>query len=124
VNLGALTTNSDLKNAYQPVKVYYNGKAADTGLLRTGCFIGDHVKTAIGTLLNTGTRVGTFANWFEPGLSPREIPAFAWGAKARWGLEDMLANAREVMSRRGVSMSPACEQRLRALHAASPHAPA
>jgi UDP-N-acetylglucosamine diphosphorylase/glucosamine-1-phosphate N-acetyltransferase len=114
-NLGALTTNSDLKNAYQPVQVFYGGRPVDSGLLKVGCYIGDHVKTAIGTLLNTGARVGTFANWFEPGLSPKEIPAFAWGARARWPVQAAVENARQVMSRRVVVMSPAYERALRAL---------
>jgi UDP-N-acetylglucosamine diphosphorylase/glucosamine-1-phosphate N-acetyltransferase len=117
VNLGAQTTNSDLKNAYQPVQVSWQGKTIDTGLLKVGCFIGDHAKTAIGSLINTGTRIGTFANWFEPGLSPKEIPAFSWGSKARWPLGHVLSNARKVMSRRGVTPSVAYEQALRALYA-------
>jgi UDP-N-acetylglucosamine diphosphorylase/glucosamine-1-phosphate N-acetyltransferase len=116
VNLGALTTNSDLKNAYQPVQVSWQGKTVDTGLLKVGCFIGDHAKTAIGTLINTGARIGTFANWFESGLSPKEIPAFAWGREARWPLGHVLSNAGKVMARRGAAMSPAYEQALRALY--------
>ena len=116
VNLGALTTNSDLKNAYQPVRAAWQGKTIDTGLLKVGCFVGDHAKTAIGTLINTGTRIGTFANWFEPGLSPREIPAFAWGSKAHWPLGHVLSNARKVMSRRGMTLSPAYERALKALY--------
>jgi len=118
-NLGAMTTNSDLKNAYQPVQVSWQGKTIDSGLLKVGCFIGDHVKTAIGTLLNTGTRVGTFANWFEPGLSPKEISAFAWGKQAHWPLGHVLSNARKVMSRRGSTLSPAYEQALRAFYSRS-----
>lgn len=117
VNLGAMTTNSDLKNAYQPVQVFFDGKPVDTGLLKVGCFIGDHAKTAIGTMLNTGARVGTSANWFEPGLSPKEVPSFAWGRKRRWKLEDAVACARQVMARRGVEMSAAYERRLRTLYA-------
>jgi len=117
VNLGALTTNSDLKNAYQPVQVIWQGKTIDTGLLKVGCFIGDHAKTAIGSLINTGARIGTFVNWFEPGLSPKEIPAFSWGNKARWPLGHVLSNARKVMSRRGVTPSAAYEQALRVLYA-------
>jgi len=118
-NLGALTTNSDLKNAYQPVQVTWQGKTIDTGLLKVGCFVGDHAKTAIGTLINTGTRIGTFANWFEPGLSPKEISAFAWGGKAHWPLGHVLSNASKVMSRRGVMLSPAYERVLRALYTGS-----
>jgi len=116
VNLGALTTNSDLKNAYQPVQVFYDGRPVETGRLKVGCFIGDHAKTAIGSLINTGTRIGTFANWFEPGLSPKEIPAFGWGKTRCWKWGDVLANARQVTMRRGVEMSPAYEGVLHALY--------
>jgi UDP-N-acetylglucosamine diphosphorylase/glucosamine-1-phosphate N-acetyltransferase len=123
VNLGALSTNSDLKNAYQPVQVSWQGKTVDTGRLKVGCFIGDHAKTAIGSLINTGTRIGTFANWFEPGLSPKEIPAFAWGSKTRWPFGHALSSAGKVMARRGVTLSPAYERALRALYAASSRGP-
>ncbi|UCG43501.1 MAG: hypothetical protein JSU73_02485, partial [candidate division WOR-3 bacterium] len=113
VNLGAMTANSDLKNSYQPVKVKVHGKDTDTGLTKVGCFFGDHVKTAIGSLFNTGAVVGTFANWFEPGLSPKAIAPFSWGSKARWSGSDMVANARLVMARRGVEMTPAYERLLK-----------
>ncbi|MEO0085320.1 MAG: putative sugar nucleotidyl transferase [candidate division WOR-3 bacterium] len=119
VNLGALTTCSDLKNAYQPVAVTINDRTVDTGLLKVGCFIGDHAKTAIGTLLNTGTVVGTFANWFEPGLSPKSIPAFAWGRSERWKIDAVVECARQVMSRRGRELTPATESLLRGLLARS-----
>ena len=98
------------------MRAAWQGKTIDTGLLKVGCFVGDHAKTAIGTLINTGTRIGTFANWFEPGLSPREIPAFAWGSKAHWPLGHVLSNARKVMSRRGMTLSPAYERALKALY--------
>lgn len=107
VNLGALTTNSDLRNDYGIVKVIRGESAVDTGLLKVGCFIGDHAKTAIGTLLNTGTIVGTFASWFESGLSPKEIPPFCRGRTGRQSLEDILYTCRQVMSRRGRVPGPA-----------------
>jgi len=62
VNLGALTTNSDLKNDYSSVEVTLEGKhPIDTGSPKVGALIGDHVKTSIGTLLNTGAYVGAMA---------------------------------------------------------------
>jgi UDP-N-acetylglucosamine diphosphorylase/glucosamine-1-phosphate N-acetyltransferase len=64
VNLGAMTTNSDLKNNYGPVKVVVNGTEMDSGQTFVGSFIGDHTKTGIGTLLNTGTSVGVACNIF------------------------------------------------------------
>ena len=116
VNLGALTTNSDLRNDYGEVKVTLNGREHNSGICKLGCIIGDHAKTAIGTLLNTGAVVGCFANWFEPGLSPRSIPPFAWGNRGQWRLDDALETARIVMSRRGVELSPAYEQLVRWHH--------
>ncbi len=112
VNLGAFTTSSDLKNAYQPVKVQVGARQVDTGLLKVGCFFGDHVKTAIGSLFNTGAVVGTFANWFEPGLSPKYIKRFSWGKDHKWQLKDALTVARQVMAQRNVKMSRAYERLL------------
>jgi UDP-N-acetylglucosamine diphosphorylase / glucose-1-phosphate thymidylyltransferase / UDP-N-acetylgalactosamine diphosphorylase / glucosamine-1-phosphate N-acetyltransferase / galactosamine-1-phosphate N-acetyltransferase len=82
VNLGALTTNSDLKNTYGSVRVPVSpSETVDTGLLKIGVLLGDHVKTGIGTLLNTGTVVGAGSTLFAGGgLPPRWVPPFSWGA--------------------------------------------
>ena len=59
VNLGAMTTNSDLKNDYSEISVVLDGKVSvPTGETKLGALIGDHVKTSIGTLFNTGAYVG------------------------------------------------------------------
>src|SRR5436190_22914514 len=79
VNLGALTTNSDLKNDYSTVSVMMGGKSVDTGSTKVGSLIGDHVKTSIGTLMNTGSVVGTMAILVATGAPlPKYIPPFAW----------------------------------------------
>ncbi|MAE68894.1 MAG: hypothetical protein CME06_00335, partial [Gemmatimonadetes bacterium] len=57
VNLGATTTNSDLKNTYGEIAVDLGEGRMATGSTKIGCLLGDHVKTAIGTLLYTGTVV-------------------------------------------------------------------
>jgi hypothetical protein len=44
-----------------------------------GVFLGDHTKTAIGTLLNTGTVVGFSANVVGTGFPTNHIPSFSWG---------------------------------------------
>ncbi len=116
VNLGALTTCSDLKNNYGPVKVLVKNKEINTGMLKLGCFIGDHAKTAIGTLIPTGAVIGTFANWFEGGLMPKYLPAFAWGKGKRWHKNEIVATARRVMARRQVKPSPAYEKLLLKLY--------
>ena len=41
---------------------------------------GDHAKTAIGTMLATGTVIGAGANVFGPPTPPKYVPPFAWGS--------------------------------------------
>jgi UDP-N-acetylglucosamine diphosphorylase/glucosamine-1-phosphate N-acetyltransferase len=117
VNLGALTSNSDLKNDYGSVSVILAGKTIDTGSKKVGAFIGDHVKTSVGTLLNTGTIVGTAAVLVADGAPlPKYIPPFAWyvgGSIGKgYGLSPTLKTARVAMSRRKVEMSVVDEELL------------
>ncbi|HOL21892.1 MAG TPA: putative sugar nucleotidyl transferase [bacterium] len=104
VNLGALTTNSDLKNDYSNVSVYLNGKPQDTGSLKVGSFIGDHTKTSIGTLFNTGTIAGLMCNITAGGILPKYFPSFAWYVNNKfmkgYGLDMMINTAKTVMGRR------------------------
>ncbi|MBI4579657.1 MAG: hypothetical protein HY718_08150 [Planctomycetes bacterium] len=122
VNLGALTTNSDLKNDYSTVSVMLPGhQTIDTGSTKVGSFIGDHVKTSIGTLLNTGTIVGTMAVLVATGSPlPKYIPAFAWflnGVVSKgFGANALIDTARTAMSRRKVELSAEDEQVLRHVH--------
>jgi UDP-N-acetylglucosamine diphosphorylase / glucose-1-phosphate thymidylyltransferase / UDP-N-acetylgalactosamine diphosphorylase / glucosamine-1-phosphate N-acetyltransferase / galactosamine-1-phosphate N-acetyltransferase len=104
VNLGALTTNSDLKNNYGPVRIWTPRGEADTGQSKIGCFLGDHVKTAIGTMINTGTVIEAGANVFG-GMPPKHVAPFSWGADDRYQPEPFLATARTVMARREVALS-------------------
>ena len=105
VNLGALTTNSDLKNTYGAVSLGGPDGPVDTGLMKLGCLLGDHVRTAIGTLLNTGTVVGAGANLFGDRMPPKWVPPFAWGstgAPGSYRLEGFLDTAATVLGRRDV----------------------
>lgn len=109
VNLGALTTNSDLKNNYGPVKVMVSGALIDSGLAKVGAFIGDHVKTGIGTLLNTGVCLGFASNLFGGGMAEQKhIPAFFWGSAEKqeeYQLEKAIQTAGMVMKRRDAKLS-------------------
>lgn len=106
VNLGAMTTNSDLKNTYQSITVSVGGRKIDTGLSKVGSFIGDHSKTGIGTLLNTGVSIGFSCNIFGGKLvTSREVPSFSWGDESGYDiykLEKAMEVAKIVMTRRGV----------------------
>jgi NDP-sugar pyrophosphorylase family protein len=49
VNVGAMTTTSDLKNTYGTIKVTLDGYGqVDSGRLKLGCFLADHVKLGSG----------------------------------------------------------------------------
>ena len=111
-NLGAATNNSDLKNNYSTVRVWTPEGEVDTGEPFVGLFMGDHSKTAIGTLFNTGTVVGFSTNVFGAGFRPKHVPSFSWGGAGGivpYELEKALAVARRVMARREVVMEPADE---------------
>jgi UDP-N-acetylglucosamine diphosphorylase/glucosamine-1-phosphate N-acetyltransferase len=80
VNLGAGTNNSDLKNNYGAVRIDWGEGPTDTDLRKLGCFLGDHVKSAIGTRIGTGAVVGAVSNLFGPtGIAGGYVPPFSWG---------------------------------------------
>ncbi len=108
VNLGAFTANSDLKNNYGPVRVGSRNGSMETGLMKVGCFLGDHVKTGIGTLLNTGTVVGAGSNLFGGAMPPTYVPPFSWGSGqdlTEYRLERFLEVAAKAMGRRDVTLT-------------------
>lgn len=84
-NLGADTNNSNLKNSYDEVKLWnYPQKTfVDTGLKFCGLIMGDHSKTGINTMFNTGTVVGVNVNVFGSGFQRQFIPSFSWGGNTQ-----------------------------------------
>lgn len=114
VNLGAGTTTSNLKNTYGPVRLEVNRARIETGRTNLGTLFGDHAKTAIGTMLATGSVIGAGANVFGTPTPARYVPAFAWGcAGERVTEEGFLTVARRVLARRDVAWSDAREESLR-----------
>jgi UDP-N-acetylglucosamine diphosphorylase/glucosamine-1-phosphate N-acetyltransferase len=108
VNLGAETTNSDLKNNYGTVRLWTPEGEVDTGEIKVGCFLGDHVKTGIGLLLNTGTVIGAGSNVFGGAMPPKHVPPFSWGTGdelSAYRQETFLQVAERAMSRRRVALS-------------------
>lgn len=106
-NLGADTNNSNLKNNYGNVKLFnYNlDKPIDTGLQFCGLIMGDHSKSGINTMFNTGTVVGVGANIFGGGFPPTHIPSFSWGGEKgfeEYKLEKLFETAQKVYERRGI----------------------
>ncbi len=103
VNLGAGTSNSDLKNNYSEVDVIIDGEKINTGSMFVGLFMGDHSKAGINSMFNTGTVVGVCSNIFGAVYPPKYLPSFTWGGTeslTTYDLERCKQVAEKVMSRR------------------------
>lgn len=79
-NLGAGTTNSNLKNNAGEIKVWTSHGEKIAGI-KCGVMLGDYSRTAINTSINTGTVIGVCCNVFGSGLTPAYIPSFSWGSE-------------------------------------------
>ncbi len=108
-NLGADTNTSNLKNNYENIKVwsYTKGGFKDTGLQFCGLLMGDHSKSGINTMFNTGTMVGVSANIFGDGFPRQFIPSFSWGGASGFStfqLSKAIATAEKVVARRNQTL--------------------
>jgi UDP-N-acetylglucosamine diphosphorylase/glucosamine-1-phosphate N-acetyltransferase len=119
VNLGALTTTSNLKNTYGPVQLWTPSGVRATGQQFLGTLFGDHAKTGIGTMLTTGSVIGAGANVFGSHMLPRVVPPFAWGDGEPYETYDVakfIAVAERVMSRRHVALGDEARKHLMEVH--------
>ena len=106
-NLGADTNNSNLKNNYVKVRLWNYGteRFDKTGLQFCGLIMGDHSKSAINTMFNTGTVVGVFANIFGSDFPRNFVPSFSWGGASgfkTYALNKAYEVAEVVMARRDI----------------------
>ena len=116
-NLGAGTTTSNLKNTYGPIRLELGAERVETGRQFLGSLVGDHAKTAIGTLLPTGAVIGVGANVFGRPNVAKYVPAFAWGLDGgRMTEAGFLTVARRVMPRRQVEVTDPVAAMLAAVH--------
>jgi UDP-N-acetylglucosamine diphosphorylase/glucosamine-1-phosphate N-acetyltransferase len=111
-NLGADTNCSNLKNNYDLVKVWdeYENKLINTGMQFCGLMMGDHSKSGINTMFNTGTVVGVSCNVFGSSFPDKFIPSFSWGAAGEtltYDFEKAMETAERMMERRGIELTNA-----------------
>jgi len=110
-NLGADTNVSNLKNTYAEVRLwsYATRRFEPSGQQFLGLIMGDHSKTGINTMFNTGTVVGVGANIFGDGYPRNFIPSFAWGGASGFRthpFEKMVETAEAVLARRQRKLIP------------------
>ena len=109
-NLGADTNVSNLKNDYGAVKIwdFKSSGLKDTGQQFCGLMMGDHSKSGINTMFNTGTVVGVNSNIFGADFPDKHIPSFSWGGGNNWSeyrLGKALEVAEKVMGRRNIKLT-------------------
>jgi UDP-N-acetylglucosamine diphosphorylase / glucose-1-phosphate thymidylyltransferase / UDP-N-acetylgalactosamine diphosphorylase / glucosamine-1-phosphate N-acetyltransferase / galactosamine-1-phosphate N-acetyltransferase len=116
INLGADTNCSDLKNNYSTIKITNNGKEIETGLQFLGLLMGDHSKSAINTMFNTGTVAGFSCNIYGAGFPDKFIPSFSWGGSEgfiEYKIDKSIETAAKVLGRRKKVMTKTEEELFR-----------
>jgi UDP-N-acetylglucosamine diphosphorylase / glucose-1-phosphate thymidylyltransferase / UDP-N-acetylgalactosamine diphosphorylase / glucosamine-1-phosphate N-acetyltransferase / galactosamine-1-phosphate N-acetyltransferase len=108
VNIGADTNCSDLKNNYSKVRVKLSTKEVNSGSQFLGLMIGDHSKTAINTMFNTGSVIGYSCNIYGSGFPDKYVPSFTWGgteSSIDYDLQKAIDTAKIVLSRRKITFA-------------------
>ena len=106
VNIGADTNCSDLKNNYSKVRIKLRDREVDSGSQFLGLMIGDHSKSAINTMFNTGSVIGYSCNIFGSGFPEKYVPSFTWGGTENsitYELPKAVETAKVVLSRRKIN---------------------
>jgi UDP-N-acetylglucosamine diphosphorylase/glucosamine-1-phosphate N-acetyltransferase len=79
-NLGAGTTNSNVKNTAGIVNMWHHPTNSYLPVgPKAGLVMGDYSRAAINTSFNTGTVAGICCNIFGAGFPKKYIPDFTWG---------------------------------------------
>ncbi len=118
INLVAGTTTSNLKNNYSEISINTGGSQVKTGSKFIGSFIGDHTKTGIQTMLNTGSMIGISCNLYGAGYHNNFVKSFTWdnssnGSSIPYLPDKAVITARTTMLRRNVKMSEPYERLFR-----------
>lgn len=108
-NFGADTNISNLKNNYSDVKLwsYEENDFENTHQTFCGLMMGDHSKTGINTMLNTGTVIGVYANIYGAEMPEKFVPSFSWGGtknKTEYNFNKAIQTAQKVMQRAGENL--------------------
>lgn len=112
VNLGALSTTSDLKNNYGIVPIRVGKVLYSTGSIKFGSIIGDLSKIGIGVMLNTGTTIDVGCSLVDSRISGY-VPPFTWlSPDVRYKKDRFIQDTKKIMARRSVELDTADEENL------------
>jgi UDP-N-acetylglucosamine diphosphorylase / glucose-1-phosphate thymidylyltransferase / UDP-N-acetylgalactosamine diphosphorylase / glucosamine-1-phosphate N-acetyltransferase / galactosamine-1-phosphate N-acetyltransferase len=118
VNMGAGTSNSDLKNTYGNVNMTYGGQKVVTGMNFVGCFLGDYAKTAVNSSIFTGKTIGAASMVY--GFVTSNVPSFvnyarSFGQITEAPVDVVISMQARMFARRNVVQRPCDAELLRAM---------
>ncbi|WP_053003479.1 putative sugar nucleotidyl transferase [Sphingobacterium sp. Ag1] len=120
-NLGAGTSNSNLKNNLKTVSIYdyaLDG-VRDTGLLKCGAFIGDYTRLGINSALNTGTVIGIASMLADTSFYAKFVPSFAWvfdGGAQTYEFDKFMAYLETLYTSKGEELTEQIKDKLNQLN--------
>ncbi|WP_286753185.1 MULTISPECIES: putative sugar nucleotidyl transferase [Sphingobacterium] len=120
-NLGAGTSNSNLKNNLKTVSIYdyaLDG-VRDTGLLKCGAFIGDYTRLGINSALNTGTVIGIASMLADTSFYAKFVPSFAWvfdGGAQTYEFDKFMAYLETLYASKGEELTEQIKDKLNQLN--------
>ena len=119
-NIAAGTITSNLNNTYTTVRLwnYVQERFIQTNQQFLGLIMGDHSKTGINTMFNTGSVVGVFCNVFGGGYQKNFISSFSWGGatSTAYNLKKAIETARAVYARRSKELTPEDEAMIKTIY--------
>ena len=116
-NLGAGTSNSNIKNTAGPIQMWNEAKQLwETVGQKMGMLVGDYTRFAIHSSVNTGSYIGVCANIFGNGLLPKNIPNFTWGVTRGYRIEEIFEDINNWKKLKGIIISEEEKQVLTHLH--------
>jgi UDP-N-acetylglucosamine diphosphorylase/glucosamine-1-phosphate N-acetyltransferase len=106
-NLGAGTTNSNMKNSGGTVKLWNPARKSNLNAgLKCGLMMGDYSRSAIQTAFNTGTVVGACCHVFGNGPTPAYLPSFTWGFNELYDFEKAVQHIGKWKKLKNQELSP------------------
>ena len=115
-NLGAGTTNSNMRNTASAVRVWNNvSHQFEPAGLKCGLLMGDYSRSAINTSFNTGTVVGVCCHVFGDAMPPKHVPDFSWGS-GRYDWERALRDIRAWKALKGKQLAREEEEMLKRIY--------
>ncbi len=112
-NIGAGSSNSNVKNSAGMVSVWDQSAAAFVSVgPKCGLLMGDYSRAAINTSFNTGTMIGICCNIFGEGFPPKFVPDFTWG-KERYNFNKVI---KDISNWKKLKGKPLTEEEQEVLH--------